>query len=963
MDKNHIVPSANTYRCLLRACTQRIDLSKARQVHAHIVKNGLEYDRHVGNALVSMLVKCGNLSDATHVFTKLPVRTVLSWSALISGYVDNGQDHDALRVYGQMMEEGAEPNKFTFLAVLKACGTLADLRAGRLIHSHIVTRRWESDLFVGTTILDMYTKCGSMMDAQRVFDGLPHRDVITWNAIITGYAQHGQGLLALQLYAQMQKEGVSPDARTFVGVAKAYGGLASEVNILAGGQVMKEAWLVKCKALHAAIDEKGCASDLYVANSLVYMYANCGSIVDARHVFDMMSQRTVVSWTTMIAGYVQQEQPTEALRLYVQMLEEGVQPNDRSFVSVLKACASLATGEDSTDIHGEALKVSCLQQGRELHAEVLRCRFESDLFVCNTLLHMYASCGSLSEAKVYLAVLPQCDVVSWNAVIGAYAQQEQGAQALQLYSQMHRSGIKPNDRTFVSVLKACSCLGSSDDSLFPAIAEVANAEALFRGKAVHAEVLRTGYDADIFISNTLLHFYAHCDCLADVQKVFYELPKRDVVSFSVMIAECAKQDEGELALELYAQMQEEGLRPDEHTFMAVLKACICLAAQELETLVDGHAMKVESLNKGKVIHAQIMQCQWESELFIGTTLVDLYANCGSMSDAEKVFDLLSQHDVAAINAMISGYAQQNQSDKALQLYAKMQTYERPSEATFVCILQACGNTGSLRRIAEVHGDAFRSGFCSSLPVVNSLVHAYSRCGSMDCAQAAFDLSPHPDRISWNTLIAGYARFGEHEKSLSCFKQMLEAKVKPDVVTFVSVLSACSHAGMVEDGLKYFESMYSQYNICPVSEHYASIIDLLGRAGLLDRVQSLLTSMTVVPNLHVWMAALGACRKFVDVKLGRHFFEHAISIEPQHSSAYILMANIYAHAEMWEDAAEIEQMRIRAGAYKKPGQSWIERKEKVHSFLVGVASGEQQSPSVDDAAIHELAGLLRQEITS
>lgn len=828
MDQHDTVPSGNMYGFLLRACAKRKALSQAKQVQAHIAKRGLECSRFLGENVVSTLVKCGGLEDALQMFHRLRQKTVFSWTAVISGYTARGRFQEALRMYQWMKEEGVQPNAYTFVSLIKCCGSTVNLEEGKRIHAEAAQHKLETDTFVGNCLVNMYGKCGSVVDARNVFDRLSRRDVVSWNALIGAYAQQGRAEIALELYQQMWVEGVSPDARTFVNALQACGMVAEKEGAVgADGQLTRLMSLEQGKEIHADVWRKGYVADVYVANTLVSMYGKCGSITDAQYVFDRLSRRDVVSWNAMLAGYAQQGQSETALQVYNQMWIEGVSPDTWTFVRALQACGMLAEKEDRVVPDRQEFKLKCVEHGKALHADAWMKGCHSDSFVGNTLVSMYGKCGSIVDAKFVFDSLYAPDSVAWTAMITAYVEQGQAQEALHLYELMRGEGVSPTDRTFVSMLQACG-----------------------------------------------------------------------------MLAE-----------------DEEGV------------------------LLNGLLTKVKSLEAGRAMHADVHIQACYLDVFIGSTLIRMYGKCGSIADAQETFDGLLERNVVSWNAMLATYVEQGQGEKALQLYNKMQQAgASPDDITIVWVMQASSNTGSLGMLRHMHCNLEKrlNSFLAS-----TLISAYGRCASMKDAQDLFDTLLKADVVCWNALIASYARQGDCAACLYHYCRMQRAGVHPNGITFLSLLSACSHAGLVEKCVEYFHSMSRDYGITPEIVHYVSLVDLLGRAGCFREIEDLLSKMPMQPSLEMWLCLLGACQKHGEVMLARHAFDCAVRLQPRHAAPYVLMSNIYADAGLWDQATEIKELRQSAGARKKPGQSWIQHKQEVHTFLVGDAQIFQQERQLYD----------------
>jgi pentatricopeptide repeat protein len=745
-----------------------------------------------------------------------------SWNRKLQKHVKDGHPEMALQSFKEMQREGGiSPDKFTFVQVLNACASLRALEDGRGAHKQIIQNGCELDKFVASSLVDMYAKCGSLPDAVRVFNKMPSHNVVSWNIIISGHVKCGQGEKALELFQQMQWEGLLPDPVTFVAV----------LNACASVRALEEG-----RRVHEHIIQYGFESNRFVGGSLVDMYAKCGSMEDAVRVFDKMPTRDVVSWNVIIAGHVKSGQAHEALDLFRQMQREDLQPDPVTFVGVLNACAS----------------VGALEEGRHAHEHIIRCGCESNKFVVNSLVDMYAKCGRLEDATRVFSKMPLHDVVSWNVIIAGHVTCGQGQKALELFQQMQQEGVQPDCITFVALLNAC-----------------ASVMALGEGKRVHEQITQSPYESNLIVGNSLVDMYAKCGSMEDAVRVFEKMPLRDVVSWNVIISGYVKCGQEREALELFQQMQQEGLQPDSVTFVAVLNACALVGA----------------LKEGRRAHEHIIECGCELNKFVGSSLIDMYAKCGSLDDALRVFNNMPLHDdVISWNALISGYVKGGQGQKALELFQQMRKGGlQPDSVTFVALLNACASVGALEEGRCVHEHIIQYGSESNKFVGSSLVDMYAKCGSMADAWRVFSEMPSRDVVSWTAMLQGFAMHGHGDEALEHFEHMCEEGIEVHSVAFICLLSACSHAGLVDEGLGYFDSMGSVYGICATAEHYTCIVDLLGRAGRLQEAEDMIHAMPYKLSAPVWKALLSACRIHGNVEMGERITEQVLKLDPDNAS--------------------------------------------------------------------------------
>jgi len=423
--------------------------------------------------------------------------------------------------------------------------------------------------------------------------------------------------------------------------------------------------------------------------------------------------------------------------------------------------------------------------------------------------------------------------------------------------------------------------------------------------------------------------------------VFDKMPVRDVVSWNAMIAGYVQNGQGGESLKLFSQMQLAGMKADSVTVSSILPACANLA----------------DLEQGKKIHDYITSSGFESDVFVGSALVDMYAKCRSIENARHVFDKMSRRDVVTWNSMIAGYAQNGLGNEALMLMYKMQlSGMKPNSVTVMSVLSVCTNLAALQQGKEIHGLIIRDGLESDVIVGSALVVMYAKCGNIIIARQVFDRIPQRDVALWNAIISGYAMHGRGEETLKLFYEMQQARIAPDGITLTSVLSACSHAGLVNEGWQYFRSMSRDYGIMPTVEHYACMVDLLGRSGCLSEAQHFINKMPLEPDACVLGALLGACRVHGNIELAECVAERLFVLEPQNAGNYVLLSNIYATAGRGDDVAKIRKMMRDRGLIKNPGCSWIEVDNKVHAFYVGDKSHPQAE--VIYAMLESLAGQMK-----
>ncbi|XP_024535306.1 pentatricopeptide repeat-containing protein At2g33680-like [Selaginella moellendorffii] len=788
------------------------------------------------------------------------------------------------------------------LAALKSC---RDLRKGRKIHAEMAHDR-ESNIYVATALVNMYSKCGSLAEAKRVFDQMEARDVVSWTAMILGYAESGKGDEALKLFESME---ALPNSRAFVAALKACSALATREAVL-DGKIVKVATLAKAKDLHARAASAGFDTDIFVANTLVDVYAKCGAMELAREVFDRAAlRRTVVSWNALMLGYAGNGEENVALELFAVMLrEDGFPPDSRSFLAALKACSSLAAREEARRVDGRLVKLESLKRGMEIYAQAVSSGFDTDLYVASTVVDMFAKCGNLVQARRVFDRMEHRNSVAWNALILGYAENDEEEVAVDLFRRMGTGeACAPDGSTFIAVLKAC--IGFAEkESPTQIDGKVVKFQALRTGMGVHSQALNRGCHRDSFVENVLVDMYATCASLVDAHRVFDRIVARDVVSWTALMRGYTETGEPEVALDLFQEMfGAEACWPNARSYLVAIKACTCLAEKEPasgneELEQEAELAKVGALEKGMAIHSRAAQDGLvASNVFVPSSLVDMYTKCGSMVDARRVFDEMSKHDVVSWTALILGYAENGHGDLALESFSRMQREGCLADSrTYAALVKACASAATLGAVKAAYGEVCRQGLEDDASLATSLIDCFGKCGTLIDAQLVFDsISTIKDPVCWSTIISAYSRQGDTQRVFSLFNELVEAGQQADGVTYLCLLTACGHSGLVETGKKYFEAMLSSGGIAPAIEHYHSMIDLLGRANKLNEAVDMARSMPYEATDVTWRTLLGACHKWKNVELGRIAFRELIRVDAKDSSAYAMMANLSPASEEFE----------------------------------------------------------------
>ncbi|XP_030542551.1 pentatricopeptide repeat-containing protein At2g37320 [Rhodamnia argentea] len=337
------------------------------------------------------------------------------------------------------------------------------------------------------------------------------------------------------------------------------------------------------------------------------------------------------------------------------------------------------------------------------------------------------------------------------------------------------------------------------------------------------------------------------------------------------------------------------------------------------------------LEGGVQFHCLAMRTGFLANVYVGSSLITLYGRCGELGNAHRVFEEMSVKNVVSWTAIIAGFAQEWQVDECLELYHSMRySASKPNDFTFTSLLSACTGSGALGQGKSAHCQAIQMGFALYIHVANSLISMYCKCGCMDDALLVFHELPKRDLVSWNSMIAGYAQYGLAHEAIDLFQEMMLQKVKPDAITFLGVLSSCRHAGLVKQGQLYFDSMVD-HGLIPDLDHYACVVDLLGRSGKLEEARNFIKRMPVQPNAVIWGSLLSSCRLHGSIWFGIQAAESRLVQEPGCAATYVQLSNLYASIGLWDQAARVRKLMKDKCLKTCPGYSWIEISNAVHRF--------------------------------
>lgn len=698
------------------------------------------------------------------------------------------------------------------------------------------------------------------------------------------------------------------------------------------------------RKLHARIDLVKEVKP-FVETKLVSMYAKCGSLDEARKVFDEMRERDLYTWSAMIAACSREQRWREAADLFFLMMEDGVMPDNFLFPKILKACS----------------KRGDFETGKSIHSLVIRSGMSKDMRVNNSILSVYANSGKMSFARRFFENMDERDRVTWNTIISGYCQKGENEEAHRLFDAMREEGIEPGSATLniliasynhlgrcdaaMELMKKMESLGITPDvftwtcmisgfaqnnrrnlaldffkemlwegvkpngiTIASAISACASLKALNRGLEIHYLAVKMGFGNDVLVGNSLIDMYSKCGELEAAQRVFDTILEKDLYTWNSLIGGYCQDGYCGKAHELFMKMQESGVPPN---------------------VITWNVMITGFIQNGDEDRA-----------------LDLFQRMEKDGNIKR--------NTASWNSLIAGYLQIGQKDKALGIFRQMQSFSViPNSVTVLSVLPACANIVAGKMVKQIHGCVYRRNLETELSVANSLIDTYAKSGNMVYSRTIFNGMSSKDTITWNSLIAGCVLHGCSDEALDLFHQMKKFGYKPNRGTFARIILAYSLAGMVDEGKQAFSSITEEYQIIRGTEHYSAMVDLYGRAGRLEDAMKFIEDMPIEPDSSSWAALLTASRIHGNIGLAVHAGEHLLELEPGNFLIHQLIFQAFALYGKFEDASKMRKLEKENASRKSLGQCWMEVKNSVHTFLTG-----DQSSAVLYSWVQRIKGKIK-----
>ncbi|CAN1808757.1 Pentatricopeptide repeat-containing protein At4g13650 [Linum perenne] len=541
---------------------------------------------------------------------------------------------------------------------------------------------------------------------------------------------------------------------------------------------------------------------------------------------------------------------------------------------------------------------SCSAAGIQFHSPVIKLGFTSNVYVSSAVVDMYAKYGDIWSAHKLFDELPERNTVTWNSLISGYLDADSPKLAVRLFVEMLREeATSVTPFTLSSCLVGCSQL--EDREL---------------GEQIHGVSLKSGFGYHVVVGTVLIDMYSKSCSIGESKLVFDRMVGKNVITWTSMVTAYSQNHRPYEAMVLAREMMECGLRLNSVTYNSLLSSF----------------SSPDYLDCCKQVHCRVIREGFESNRYIAVTLVAVYSKCcNRVEEFVKLCSNVTIWDQVSWNALISGYCNLEREKEALRCFCEMRRVGIDGDFyTFTSLLGAIGNSSFLEEGREIHALVSKTGYASSLCIQNGVVSMYARCGSIEESKRMFRMMPEHDVVSWNSLMTACAHHGYGEEAVELFEEMMKKKsvmmINPDATTFLAVLSACSHAGFVDKGLKYFDLLKKNGSSlgAPRLEHYASVVDIFGRAGYLKEAAEFIRNMPVKPGPSVYKALLSACLVHGDLETAELSARKLLDLSPDDSAAYVMLFNMLKRSDHWNDAEALQRLICYRGLKKMPGYSWF-----------------------------------------
>ncbi|MBA0657136.1 hypothetical protein Goklo_009444 [Gossypium klotzschianum] len=632
--------------------------------------------------------------------------------------------------------------------------------------------------------------------------------------------------------------------------------------------------------VHGVCLRLGFGNGAFVVSGLIENYAKSGDLVSAEKCFRECFDVDNVVLTAMICCYFWNGEFDKGRQVFMKLRDLGFELNEFSLTGLISGLFDVKEGQL---IHGVGLKMGFLCGG-SLHFN-------------NAVMSMYARCGRKLDAVKVFDEITEPDIVSWTERIGAALDR---FEAFGIFNSLRRKGLGVNEYTMTNVLSAVAGEGLS-----------------CLGRQIQAVCQKEGYLKVVFVGNALISMYSKCGKMDDARCIFDDMVFQDSVSWNSLIAGYSDNGFVSLALKMFSDMRGHNVEVNCYTLASILEV----------------ASDLNSLHLAVQINSYMIKCGFMSDDYVVSCLIATYGKCGSCNESRRVFSDVDKTSVMHLNAMLNTLVNADCHVDSLDLFRNtVDSKLEVDSKTFSIVLKACSAMTDLEQGRGIHSLALKSGFHQDCFVETAVIDLCCKCGNISDAERAFRYASVDNLAAWNAMITGYAQHGCYNEAFKLYDRMTVCRIEPDEITYLGLLTSCCHAGLLQEAKSYMNSMVECHALIPHLEHYACMVDLLGRVGLLEDAKKTIDEMPIEPDAQIWQILLSACNIHGNFDMGRVAATKLLELQPDNESAYILLSNLCASAGMWNAVRKLRREMKEKLVSKEPGSSWIQLRGSMHYFF-------------------------------
>lgn len=777
--------------------------------------------------------------------------------------------HTAIKHHLQLYSSRAGITCFTIMvskdpssivATLTLSEKLVSYFLGAQVHACVIKLGRSKDIFLHNNLIKMYIKCGSLIDGFKLFDEMTDRNLVSWTLMISGAVQKGKFELGLDVYMDLIKCGLRPNEFS----------IGSAMKACAEAEAYEFGTSIHCLALKIGI-----VQNFFVCGSILNMYAKMQDIQSAEMVFEAVTDVDIGCLNAMIGGYVQCGYGVEALNLVSLMIYRVINMDQYTFFNALKACSIVGN----------------LDFGKQLHGLIIRSE-ECSTSLMNCLMDMYSKNSEKDSAFNVFNMIEKKDVISWNTAFNLFEQSEDVKKIGSLFNEFMLASMKPTHVTFSIFFRLCGELLRHN-----------------LGFQFYCLALKFGFQDDIKVISSLISMFARFKAMEVVHLLFDNMLTRNTATWNELIYGYNLNHYYMQSLDIFVSFYRSGIKPNEFTFSSILEACC------------GH----ENHQMVRQIHGAIIKSGFSSNGHGCSLLINAYVKFGLLKESFEVFTGMERIDMVCSGTMVSALVHQGHVDRAIRfLNFLMESGVKPDEFILGSILNCCATIAGYHLTRSVHSLCMKTGIDQEVHVASGIVDAYAKSGDIKSAKMAFNESSiSNDVVIYNTMIMALAHHGLIIEAMEIFERMKLVSLQPSQATFVSVISACSHMGLVDQGCSLFKSMISFYKMEPSLDVYGCVADMLSRNGYLDSARKVIELMPYTPWPAILRSVLSGCRIHGNTEIGEWVAKKLLELVPENDAPYLLLSKVYAETGGWEDASEVRRAMTGKVLLKNTAYSRVE----------------------------------------